>query len=79
MTVAKPRESTRGGWQQLIDNQELLENQYELLLGKYPNKYNELLLILDQDGNLTDLSLSILGIISGKELYNSIMPNGTPL
>lgn len=74
-----PMTSMMGGWQQLIDNQELLENQYELLLGKYPNKYNELLLILDQDGNLTDLSLSILGIISGKELYNSIMPNGTPL
>lgn len=68
-----------GGWQQLIDNQELLENQYELLMGEFPNQYNELLLILDQDGNLTDISLYILGIISEAELYSSISPNGTPL
>ena len=68
-----------GGWQQLIDNKELLENQYELVLGEFPNKYNELLLILDQDGNLTDLSLYMLGIISETDLYSSINPNGTPL
>lgn len=68
-----------GGWQQLIDNQELLENQYELLMGEFPNQYNELLLILDQDGNLTDISLYILGIISEADLYSSISPNGTPL
>lgn len=68
-----------GGWQQLINNQELLENQYELLMGEFPNQYNELLLILDQDGNLTDISLYILGIISEADLYSSISPNGTPL
>lgn len=68
-----------GGWQQLIDNQELLENQYELVSGEFPNEYNELLLILDQDGNLTDLSLYVLGIISETDLYQSMTPNGKPL
>ncbi len=68
-----------GGWQQLIDNQELLENQYELVSGEFPNAYNELLLILDQDGNLTDLSLYILGIISESDLYQTMLPNGKPL
>ena len=68
-----------GGWQQLIDNQELLENQYELVDGEFPDNYDELLLILDQDGNLTDLSLYMLGIISMGELSASIAPNGTPL
>ena len=74
-----PMTSMIGGWQQLLDNQELLENQYELLMGEFPNQYNELLLILDQDGNLTDISLYILGIISEADLYSSISPNGTPL
>ena len=56
------------GWNRLMNNEELIENQYELVLGKYPTKYNELMLILDQDGNLTDLSLALLGITSFSDL-----------
>lgn len=56
------------GWQQLMDNDELIENQYELVLGKYPKAYNELMLILDQDGNLTDISLALLGIATFKDI-----------
>ena len=56
------------GWNRLMNNEELIENQYELVLGKYPTKYNELMLILDQDGNLTDLSLALLGITAFSDL-----------
>ena len=56
------------GWNRLMNNEELIENQYELVLGKYPTEYNELMLILDQDGNLTDLSLALLGITSFTDL-----------
>lgn len=56
------------GWNRLMNNEELIENQYELILGKYPTEYNELMLILDQDGNLTDLSLALLGITSFSDL-----------
>ena len=56
------------GWNRLMNNEELIENQYELVLGKYPTEYNELMLILDQDGNLTDLSLALLGITSFSDL-----------
>ena len=64
------------GWQELIDNQELLEKQYELVHGKYPTQHNELLLILDQNGNLTDFSLYMLGIISNEGLNDFLSQTG---
>lgn len=55
-------------WDELLDNQELLENQYELLYGDWPTEYNEVVLIVDANHRLSDLSLYALGIRDYEEL-----------
>lgn len=37
---------------ELISDQKLLKSQYKLLVGKYPEKYNELVLIADKNGKI---------------------------
>ena len=37
---------------ELIDNNDLINEQYDLLYGKYPEKYNELVLVVDADGQI---------------------------
>jgi len=57
-----------GTFSALIDNQELLEKQYELLAGKWPENYDEALLILQNKYVVTDYLLYQLGIRDQKEL-----------
>ncbi len=54
-------------WDEMIDNQELLESQYELLEGKWPTAYNEVILVTDKNHGISDLMLYALGIKDPKE------------
>ncbi len=55
-------------WQQLMDNDELMNSQYELLDGKMPEKYNEVVLIVNENNQLTDFTLYSLGLLDSQEL-----------
>ena len=44
-------------WQELLDNEELLKSQYELLAGKYPENYNEVILMVDDSNQVSDYTL----------------------
>ena len=50
-------------WTQLTDNQALLEAQYEVLAGKLPENWNEVVLIVDSSNRVTDYTLYALGIL----------------
>ena len=39
-------------FKELISDESLLKSQYELLIGKYPEKYNELVLVVNKDGKV---------------------------
>ena len=39
-------------FKELISDENLLKSQYELLIGKYPEKYNELVLVVNKDGKV---------------------------
>ncbi|MGN1379301.1 MAG: ATP-binding cassette domain-containing protein [Bacilli bacterium] len=39
-------------FKELISDNNLLKSQYELLIGKYPEKYNELVLVVNKDGKV---------------------------
>ncbi|MDD5865969.1 MAG: ATP-binding cassette domain-containing protein [bacterium] len=39
-------------FKELISDEKLLKSQYELLIGKYPEKYNELVLVVNKDGKV---------------------------
>ena len=40
-------------WMELIQNQEILENDYEVIAGRMPQKYNEVVVIVNQDNELS--------------------------
>ena len=49
-------------WYELLDNQELLNSQYDVLAGHMPEAYNEVVLIVDEDNQISDYTLYSLGI-----------------
>lgn len=55
-------------WQELLDNQELLQSQYDVLAGKWPENYDEVVLIVDENNEISDYTLYALGILDQDEL-----------
>lgn len=47
---------------ELIGNRELIESQYELVAGKYPAAYNEVVLVVDANNEIDDITLYSLGL-----------------
>lgn len=59
-------------FEQLIDNDELLHDQYELLKGSWPSNYDEVVLIVDENNEISDYTLYSLGILDTTELKGVI-------
>lgn len=59
-------------WTEMLDNQNLLQSQYDVLAGKWPTKYNEVVLIVDENNEISDYTLYSLGIKDIKELNESM-------
>ena len=47
---------------EMLDNQQLLESQYDLIKGNWPKQYNEVVLVLKEDGRIDDYTLYSLGL-----------------
>lgn len=56
----------------MMDNEDLLKTQYKVLAGKWPEKYNELLLVLDSEDQLNDYIVYTLGLRDPQELKDMI-------
>ncbi len=57
---------------EMLDNQEVLKNQYEVLAGKYATEENELMLITNSNNEISDYVLYTLGIKDQMELQSII-------
>ncbi len=57
---------------QMMDNEDLLKTQYKVLAGKWPEKYDELLLVLDSEDQLNDYIVYTLGLRDPQELRDMI-------
>ena len=53
---------------EMIDNQELLDQQYELVTGNWPEAENELVLVVSKDNQLSRMTLYMLGLLDQEEL-----------
>ena len=53
---------------EMLDNQQLLESQYDLVKGNWPKQYNEVILVLKEDGRIDDYTLYSLGLKDQSEL-----------
>ena len=59
-------------WMELTDKKEILENQYDLVAGNMPTKYNEIVLVMDENHQVSDYALYSLGLLDQDELKNSL-------
>ena len=59
-------------FEQLLDNEELLKEQYTLLSGNWPKEYNEVVLIVDDNNEISDYTLYSLGLGDTKPLKDAI-------
>jgi len=57
---------------EMIDNPELIHSEYEVLAGEWPDKYNEVVLVLPEKGGMPDLLVYCLGLRESKELDDMI-------
>jgi len=55
-------------WTELTGNEELLKTQYDLVSGSWPEKYNEVVLVIDKDNQVSDYALYSLGLLDQDEL-----------
>lgn len=63
-------------WEEMLNNDILLKSQYDLLAGKWPKKFNEVVLIVDKDNRISDYTLYSLGLLDPDELtekYKKLM------
>jgi putative ABC transport system permease protein len=55
-------------WGEMIDNPELLRTQYDVLAGRWPENYDEILVCVTEDNEITDYGLYCLGLKDPDEL-----------
>lgn len=61
-------------WQELLPGKNgeiinpLLENQYDVIYGDWPNDENEVVLVVDENNELDDITLYALGLVSKEEI-----------
>ena len=59
-------------WSELIGNQTLLESQYDVIAGRWPSAYNEIVLIVDENNEISDYALYALGLKDQKEVADTM-------
>ncbi|MBQ8205935.1 MAG: ABC transporter permease, partial [Bacilli bacterium] len=55
-------------WEQMIDNPTLLQSQYDLVKGNWPKNKDEVVLIVDENNEISDFALYSLGLKDQSEL-----------
>lgn len=65
-------------WQEMLPGEngalinDLLQNQYDVVYGSWPNSYDEIVLVLDENNEIDDVTLYALGLES-KEVMDAIL------
>ncbi len=61
-------------WQELLPAKDgsainpLIKKQYDLIHGDWPNEYNEIVIVVDENNEIDDMTLYALGLISDEEI-----------
>ena len=55
-------------WTEMLDNEELLHEQYDVVAGSWPKNYNEVVLIVNSNNKISDYVLYSLGLKNQEEL-----------
>lgn len=55
-------------WSEMIENEELLHSQYDIVAGEWPTSYDEVVLVVNKNNEITDYELYALGLRDVSEL-----------
>jgi putative ABC transport system permease protein len=61
-------------WQEMLPGKDgspispLITKQYDLIYGSWPNSYNEIVIIVDENNEIDDMTLYSLGLLSDEEI-----------
>ena len=58
-------------WVEILDNDELIKSQFDVLAGRFPEKYNEVILIVDENNRVSDYTLYTLGLLDMQTLQDN--------
>ena len=64
---------------EMIDNRELLDQQYEVVAGKWPTEANEVVLVVSKNNQISKMTAYMLGLLDQSELegiMSALMQNG---
>ena len=67
-------------YSEMVDNLDMVKESYDLLKGKWPEKYNELMIVLSDSSSISDLLVYSLGLRDTTEsatMINKIMSGET--
>ncbi len=67
-----PMLSTFNMWRELISKEDILNSQYEVLAGRMPEKYNEVIFVVNKYNQVTDYTLYSMGILDDEELSDAV-------
>ncbi len=70
MMAGSPMASMATGnvWQEMLNNDELLKTQYDVVAGRRPEAYNEIVLMVDDNYEVSDYTIYALGILDAADL-----------
>ena len=57
---------------QMVDDRTTIEDDYDILIGKWPEKYDEMLLVLSEPNTISDLLVYSLGLRDTEELTKMV-------
>lgn len=57
---------------QSIDNNDYIKSQYDIVAGNLPKNYNDIIIVLDDESQLTDLMLAQLGYYTQEQFFTLI-------
>ena len=57
---------------ELVDNDEMVEEQFDIITGRFPKEYNEIVLVLPEENTISDMLLYGVGLRDQDELKDMI-------
>ena len=59
-------------WKELLGNDALLESQYDVVAGTWPKNYNEVVLMVNENNEISDMTLYSLGLLDVSEIEDAM-------
>ncbi len=53
---------------EMLDNEKLMQSQYDIVAGSWPKNYNEIVVVVNQNNEISDYTLYTLGLMNQDEL-----------